>query len=197
MNRRKLLPMVALAAMVGGTLWSSAPAWAGVQCFGQSATHTYTDSTLAGHQTFLGTPGTDVIVIRGGSPPDPDRHFTSHDVDGRGGNDRICDRANGAGNGGEIRGGDGNDRLIANIRKTVYGQTGDDLVRGSFASEFVDGGPGHDKLFGRGGSGDPIFGRGGNDYLDGGADGGFLDGGPGTDTCANEGVGGSTTSCEN
>jgi Ca2+-binding RTX toxin-like protein len=193
--RRRLLPMVAIAAMLGGALWSAAPAWGGVQCFGQAATRSYRDGTLGGHQTFLGTPGSDVIVILASTPSR--QSYTSHDVDGRGGNDRICDRANGAGSGGEIRGGDGNDRLIANIRKAVYGQTGDDLVRGTFASEFVDGGPGHDKLFGRGGSGDPIFGRGGNDYLDGGADGGFLDGGPGTDTCVNEGVGGSTTSCEN
>jgi Ca2+-binding RTX toxin-like protein len=190
MNRRKrLLPMVAIVAMLGGALWSSAPAWAGVRCFGQPATRTYSDNTLGGHQTFLGTSGADVIVIRAGS-------YTSHDVDGRGGNDRICDKANQAGDFGEIRGGDGNDRLIANIRKAMYGQAGDDLVKGSFASEFVDGGAGHDKLYGRGGSGDPIYGRGGNDYLDGGADGGFLDGGPGADTCVNEGVGGSRTSCE-
>jgi Ca2+-binding RTX toxin-like protein len=181
--------MLAIVAMLCGALWSSGPAWAGAQCFGKPATHTYTDNTLEGHQTFHGTSGNDVIVIRPSS-------FTSHDVDGRGGNDRICDRAENAGSGGEIRGGDGNDRLIADIRKAVYGGPGDDLAKGSFASEIVDGGAGHDKLYGREGSGDAIFGRRGNDYLDGGSDGGFLDGGPGTDTCVNEGVGGTETSCE-
>jgi Ca2+-binding RTX toxin-like protein len=188
-RRKRLLPMVAIAAMLGGALWSAAPAWGGVQCFGQPATRSYADNTLSGHQTFLGTSGPDVIVIRAGS-------YTSHDVDGRGGNDRICDKANDAGDGGEIRGGDGNDRLIANIRKAIYGGAGDDLAKGSFASEIVDGGAGHDRLYGRFGSGDNIYGRGGNDYLNGGSDGGFLDGGPGTDTCVNEGVGGSRTRCE-
>ena len=192
--RRRLLPMVAIAALLGGALWSAAPAWGGVQCFGQAATRSYRDGTLGGHQTFLGTPGSDVIVILASTPSR--QSYTSHDVNGRAGNDRICDKANGAGSGGEIRGGDGHDRLIANIRKAMYGQDGDDVVKGSFASEIVDGGAGHDKLYGRAGSGDGIYGRGGNDYLNGGSDGGFLDGGPGTDTCVNEGVGGSRTSCE-
>jgi Ca2+-binding RTX toxin-like protein len=190
MSPKRLLPVVAIVAMLGGGLWSSSSAGAAAQCFGKPATRTFTDNTLEGHQTFRGTSGNDVIVIRRGS-------FTSHDVEGRGGNDRICDRADDAGAGGDIRGGDGNDRLIADIRKAIFGGAGDDLAKGTVASEIVDGGAGHDRLFGRQGSGDDILGRRGNDFLDGGSDGGFLNGGPGTDTCVNEGAGGTTTNCEN
>lgn len=88
-----------------------------------------------------------------------------------------------------ITGGDGDDRIVADVRAEVTGGPGADTIVAN-ATATVDGGAGEDditatsgNLTAQGGAGrDRIIGGAGNDELDGGPGPDVLDGGPGTDT---------------
>jgi Ca2+-binding RTX toxin-like protein len=71
---------------------------------------------------------------------------------------------------------DEGDRLV-NV-EDLTGGTGDDLLRGTEASDTLRGGPGDDSLIGLGGS-DLLSGQTGLDQLEGGTDGDICDGQPG------------------
>jgi parallel beta-helix repeat protein len=75
----------------------------------------------------------------------------------------------------------------------IFSSGGDDLIFGSDAGaddpdlndttyfgDFIDAGPGNDRIYGLGGA-DTIFGLDGDDFIDGGANGDFIDGGLGDD----------------
>ena len=105
-------------------------------------------------------------------------------------------------------GGVGNDSFLAygmddgsgasQAGATIYGESGDDNLNGSYLADWVDGGADHDMISGRGGDDillgdvgndlvcggdgqDDIFGGEGNDWLYGGAQSDFIEGGSGND----------------
>lgn len=145
------------------------------------------DTTIA----FNGGDGDDIIyggdtddVIRTGfdSNPDSSYDYDSHSsgigsdvVFGGGGNDFIMgDRGHD-----ELHGGDGNDWIWANgdggsytAGDSIYGDAGNDVLRGSYGNDTIYGGTGDDYLEGQNG----------NDLLVGGAGSDRITGGRGNDT---------------
>ncbi|MCX4236480.1 calcium-binding protein [Streptomyces ortus] len=99
-------------------------------------------------------------------------------ADGGAGNDTIlasCDYS--------CNGGAGDDRLTAvsddeGGYTTLYGDDGDDIVRGTTGNDYLYGGKGNDTLYGLAGD-DTIYGNTGNDTLYGGAGNDTLSGGAG------------------
>ncbi|GAA4933645.1 calcium-binding protein [Actinoplanes utahensis] len=82
----------------------------------------------------------------------------------------------------ELRGGAGNDTIqTAGGPSELYGEAGADTILGSAAEhEFLDGGPGADRIYGGAGA-EQIFGGAGDDTLSGGAGRDQLTGGAGSD----------------
>lgn len=142
-------------------------------CFGRPA-------TIVGSGYLLGTPGDDVIVVRGVA-----------EVHALGGDDRICGAALAYGGEGHdriafLRGGSGdielmgmagNDRIVSNAGGShLDGGRGSDVLIGGDRDQWVVGGPGDDRM--RGGRGD--------DHLNGGGGRDRADGGSGNDRCTAE-----------
>jgi len=141
-----------LAVSVGSvgamaTASSAAPADAGLECFGATA-------------TIVGTPGDD--VIRGTNGPDVIVGERGDDrINGRGGDDLICgrsgddkilggkgdDRVRGWRGDDLIVGGPGNDRLLGGLQADrMLGGAGDDVLDGGEADDICDGGTGVNHL---------------------------------------------------
>jgi RTX calcium-binding nonapeptide repeat (4 copies)/Calpain family cysteine protease len=96
-------------------------------------------------------------------------------------------------------GADGNDTLVGDAKTDwLYGQNGDDIIRGYWGNDVLDGGAGNDKLYGMdgtdwlyggdgndklyGGAGyDYLYGQNGDDFLDAGSSGEYVNGGLGYD----------------
>lgn len=154
---------VILATATGLALWA-APALASPTCFGREA-------TIVGDHTggdIEGTPGNDVIVVKG------DEKVT---VRALGGADRVC----GSSKNDTIYGGDGDDRLYGFSNRpsdgggkdTVHGGDGNDRLFGLADKDYLNGDEGADTLIGgwgpdflRGGRGpDVLRGAGGHDDL--------------------------------
>jgi Ca2+-binding RTX toxin-like protein len=72
----------------------------------------------------------------------------------------------------------------------IVGGSGNDVLRGNNAANYIYGGPGNDTLLGMGGN-DKLFGQSGNDTLSGGAGNDALIGGTGNDRYLSGNVGGS------
>lgn len=150
------LPVVktALAGLVAIALVSSAVPAASAQrreCFGRPATIVAT--RYAG--TVRGTRHRDVILDLGGADK----------IHAGGGDDLVC----GSDRSGTIRGGSGDDKIDARAEADYYGDAGDDLLlaleeRGASHAGYF-GGPGDDRLVGRGGNGRFVGGP-GDDLLD-------------------------------
>ena len=115
-----------------------------------------------GNDVLVGTPLDDVIVGLGGQ----DR------ISGLGGNDTICgDSDEGFGEAGDtLFGGDGNDLLIGSKLSVniLYGDAGNDTLKGGNYRDTLFGGAGNDILDGGGGQ-DALVGGVGNDVLKGGS----------------------------
>ncbi|MEM9218980.1 MAG: type I secretion C-terminal target domain-containing protein, partial [Cyanobacteria bacterium P01_F01_bin.150] len=105
-----------------------------------------------------------------------------------------------------LKGGQGNDRIIAGFgkewfgRDRLFGGGGNDVLKAGAGRDFLDGGAGRDRLFGgknkdelTGGRGnDRLVGGSGSDILNGGVGDDIIIGGPGKDTIVftalNEGI---------
>ena len=85
-----------------------------------------------------------------------------------------------------LRGGDGNDRIIAGFGKNqfgrdrLYGEGGNDVMKAGAGKDYLDGGAGRDRLFG-GKNDDELIGGDGKDLLNGGKGDDVLNGGAGRD----------------
>ena len=75
-----------------------------------------------------------------------------------------------------VNAGDGSDYIIGNTNDRLFGEAGDDVIKGGRGQDVLDGGEGHDFLLA-----DYVDAPGANDYLDGGADDDALLGGTGDD----------------
>lgn len=141
--------VLAVAVLVGNTLYA-APATAGrPMCFGKEATKVGT----SGSDTISGTRGDDVIVGLG------DRDL----IRGLAGNDRICggghndliygDNYRCVGEAGRDRldGGPGQDNLIGDSCRGGKGPGRADILRGGTDPDGLSGGPGDDRLDGEAG----------------------------------------------
>ena len=121
----------------------------------------------------VGTPGRDVIVVRGSA---------SHTVKAGNGNDLICT----SGGADTVFGGAGND--------VVFAGSGADVVYGGAGNDVVNSGPGADRVFGGAGK-DRIAAGSGADTLMGGASVDQLNGGSGQNVCASDPVDNITGQC--
>ena len=143
-----LVLAVALGSVgVMATASSAAPADAGLECFGATA-------------TIVGTPGDD--VIRGTNGPDVIVGERGDDrINGRGGDDLICgrsgddkilggkgdDRVRGWRGDDLIVGGPGDDQLLGGLQADrILGGAGDDVLDGGEADDTCDGGTGVNHL---------------------------------------------------
>ena len=85
-----------------------------------------------------------------------------------------------------LRGGDGNDRIIAGFgkeqfgRDRLFGEGGNDVMKAGAGKDLLDGGAGRDRLFG-GKNDDELIGGDGKDLLNGGKGDDVLNGGLGRD----------------
>jgi Ca2+-binding RTX toxin-like protein len=130
-------------------------------------------------ETFVGTPGRDVILAQAGADT----------VAATNGNDVIC---GGAGND-TLNGGNGLDIILGSVgadtlngdasNDDLFGGSGADEVNGGIGADLIEGGVGGDDLSGQNGA-DDIFGNAGNDDLNGGGGSDFCNGGTGVDTRA-------------
>lgn len=134
-------------------------------CFGKPAT-----ITASGVSVVRGTRGPDVIVVSSGA-----------EVEGLGGDDRICGAARAFGGGGNDRigysgaprvldlwGGPGHDfiRLRSASFGDLVGGAGRDTILGALGNQSLSGGPGRDAVDGGGGN-DQLRGGSGRDVLRG------------------------------
>lgn len=153
---------------------------ASAKCFGRHASMTVRVPKVAKAVVRVrGTPGDDVIVVRGGSRVA---------VSGGGGDDRICAPALGAI---RVAGGGGNDRISGHVA-IVNGGGGNDLLLVR-PDDRIRGGPGNDRIVVPRGPWPPVVvdGGTGNDSIQSDTDGLTLQGGPGNDTLHD--LGASTT----
>lgn len=162
-------------ASIGGVVTSlfaamavSAPAQAAAtMCQGVPAT------IVSSAATIVGTPGRDVIVVKGSRP---------HTVNAGAGNDLIC-------------GSVGPDTINAGSgRDVVFAGSGADVVNGGGGADVLKGGLGPDRVFGGTGQ-DVISGGLGVDALQGGLSVDTLAAGTGTNFCANDPADVITGSC--
>jgi Ca2+-binding RTX toxin-like protein len=160
--------VLGLAAACLGLVFGPGIASAAFRCFGQPATIVGTN----GADDIKGTPGDDVIVLRGGDDS----------VSARAGADLVCggdgddfidlavgaDRADGGKGGDGIFGGGGADRLLGRAGVDgLAGGSGADVSKGQAGSDFLADGEGHDRLIGGPGS-EVLNGGEGNDRIIGG-----------------------------
>jgi Ca2+-binding RTX toxin-like protein len=119
--------------------------------------------------TFLGTPGRDIITLRGSG---------EDVVVALGGNDRV----KAALDDDLICLGDGNDIAYGEAgNDTLIGGPGNDTLSGGEGIDWVSGGDGDDTIR-LGARNDTAYGDGGNDVINGGGGADYIDGGPGNDT---------------
>lgn len=97
------------------------------------------------------------------------------------GNDTITASTESSATNVTLRGGKGNDTLIAGpVAITIYGDEGNDTITGSPEADMLHGGAGDDKIYALGGD-DFVDAGAGNDFVEGGPGNNFILGGPGTD----------------
>lgn len=141
---------------------------------------------IDGFAVILGTPGTDVVLVR--------EQGTSITIEACDSNGNLVSHAFDKGNlnGIGFRGGDGDDFFAnrSSLPAAAYGEGGNDVLVGGLARDVLFGGSGDDVLHGDGGSDelygeggyDLVFGGDGNDVLDGGSEDDWLWGGAGDDS---------------
>ena len=127
--------------------------------------------------SYLGTPGGDVLIGRGSQP---------HVFDGDGGRDRILggagpDRINGGPGGDRLEGRDGDDHIDGfSGDDKISGGAGADTIVGDFGRDTITGDAGDDSIE-AGGAGDRAHGGAGNDTINGGGGIDTITGGEGDD----------------
>lgn len=158
----------AAAATVAATALVAAPAHAArVTCQGVPAT------IVSSAANIVGTPGRDVIVVKGSG---------AHTVSSGAGNDLIC----GSAGADTINAGPGRDVVAAGA--------GSDVIDGGSGVDVLVGGAGADRIYGAAGA-DVITGGSGVDALQGGTGIDKLAAGAGTNFCANDPADVVTGSC--
>jgi Ca2+-binding RTX toxin-like protein len=120
------------------------------------------------------------LLVSNGSRLQKFTNVTSISIDSGDGNDTIVVDAS-VPKPVTLRGGTGNDRLVAGSAKAfLYGDDGDDILEGGSGDDTIEGGSGNDTIRGNGGK-DTIKGGSGNDQIDGGEGNDTIDGDAGND----------------
>lgn len=187
-------PFLAMATLFGALLgFTPATAQETVrECDGEAATVVVTEAPAS---PVTGTEGDDIIVV---DISETDDGVPAVFVIALGGDDVIC--VSGASG---VVGGEGNDTIFVegpplDLRMTIEGGPGDDVIHGGSSKydgtpgsfdntsadsylEFIDGGPGNDLIYGNGGF-DTIWGFDGDDIIHGNAGIDIIYGGGGSDT---------------